>query len=212
MWGQGLESSSGETAFVAIVGVVVAILVVVAIYYVSCYVTQRRDLYISCRGPELLISEVLVNVLCAGVVLAREVMTLHPSGRRLSCTVTRLAALLHFCVNNMSQVTVVSATRTQQMTRRTIPRFCIPMTIRMQPMVQSGGVVPLRITCPNPSSLPLQTVRWCLVVMKFDASLHSILGKWIATSRKRLTLLVAMCSLGSLWTVLLSYRHPCLQV
>jgi hypothetical protein len=50
------------------------------------------------------------------------------------------------------------------------------------------------------------------VVMKFDEELNARLSKWIATSRKRLAILVAMTTLGLLWTVLLSYKHPCLQV
>jgi hypothetical protein len=40
--------------------------------------------------------------------------------------------------------------------------------------------------------VPSRTVRWCLVVMKFDEDLNARLSKWIATSRKRLALTVAM--------------------
>jgi hypothetical protein len=127
-WGEGPEASTGQTAFVAVVDVVVALLVLVAIYYIRCYVTQRRNLYISCRGPELLIIEVLVNLLCAVVVLVREVLALQPSGHRLSCIVTTLAALSQFCVN-MSQVSRHADT-IQQMTPRDMysSQLCIAIT------------------------------------------------------------------------------------
>jgi hypothetical protein len=57
-----------------------------------------------------------------------------------------------------------------------------------------------------------QTVRWCLVVMKFDKDLNARMSRWLATANKRLIILVAMTSLGLVWTVLLTRRHPCLQV
>jgi hypothetical protein len=70
---------------------------------------------------------------------------------------------------------------------------------------------PDRVTMP--SHLAWQTVRWCLVVMKFDESLNTTLSKWIATWRKRLVIIVAMSSLAVLCTGLFSYVvHPCLQV
>jgi hypothetical protein len=103
-WGPGSEPTPGENAFLAAVCFAVVIFVAVGVFYVGLYAVQRRNLYISCRGPELLISEVLVNVLCAGVVLLREMMALRPPGQRLSCDVTRLFSVLHFCVNNSSQV------------------------------------------------------------------------------------------------------------
>jgi hypothetical protein len=51
-----------------------------------------------------------------------------------------------------------------------------------------------------------------MVLMKFDEDLQASLSKWIATSRKRLAILVGISTLGLLFTVLLTYRHPCLQV
>jgi hypothetical protein len=88
----------------ACVALVVALYVVVAMYFVLLYLAQRRNLYISYRCPELLIIEVLINVLCVGVIGLREVMALNPPGHRLSCIAMRFPPLLLTAVTQVSQV------------------------------------------------------------------------------------------------------------
>jgi hypothetical protein len=103
-WGEGPEATVGQTIFLTCVALVVFIYVVLAVYFVGLYVVQRRNLYISYRCPELLVTEVSINALCVVVIGLREAMALNPPGQRLSCTATRFFTVLNMFVNNTSQV------------------------------------------------------------------------------------------------------------
>jgi hypothetical protein len=170
-WQEGVqEAGVGELVFLGLLGVATVAFWLWCGYYIRLYYIQRHNLYISCRGPEMMVVELAVMALCFLVVVLREFMKHNPPGHRLSCWMPRVGESLgNIC---LAFVQVVSLLPSRNVV------FCASRCV---------------LWCA-------QFLRHGLVLSKFDEGLRGKMDLFaVGRNRLALTLATMLIALGFAW-------------